>query len=178
MEKLLGEKLLDGTLIDFLTANSSDSTVLTEEEIGECVQQDTANVLWSFRQEEGKPEDEWIRFGRDGDIIVRQRLNDEKCIYYKFPKQNASSSYEWGLYAFGSGEEHYFLDWESEDYLVTVKRNAQKELIGIATYCMFADWIYGWQLYQEIDGEEIFRQYTAYVQNGTKYVGSAEPEYY
>lgn len=178
LEKVLGDNLLAGTLVDFLASNSSRYLILSESEIEECIQQDNSGVLWSFQQTEGTGEDEWIRFERDGDIVIRQKSDNSEYMYYKFPKQNDSNEYGWGLYAFGSSEEYYFLNWENEDYLITIRKDNENKIKGIATYCMFTDSIYGWLLYQEIVDTDIFRQYITYVQNGNDFVGSSIPSYY
>lgn len=86
------------------------------------IRKDTSGVLESFYYEYIEGGEEWFLFGRDNDIIVRQKIDNEKYpyCYYKFPCEGGG--YGGALRAYGKNEDYYFISWEDDDYLLVTKR--------------------------------------------------------
>lgn len=162
----LSTALQNNTLEDYVAEISAEYVLLQENEIMQYIRKDTSGVLESFYYEYIEGGEEWFLFGRDNDIIVRQKIDNEKYpyCYYKFPCEGGV--YEAALRAYGKNEDYYFISWEDDDYLLVTKR-AEGQVNGLAVYQMYGYALIGWILGLEKTsdgGVEV--TYNSYVSNG------------
>ncbi len=166
LTKELSTALQNNTLEDYAAGISAEYIRLQEGEIMQYVREDTSGVLESFYYEYAEGGEEWFLFGRDNDMIVRQKIDNEEYpyCYYKFPCEGRV--YGAALRAYGKNEDYYFISWEDDDYLLVTKR-AEGQVIGLALYQMYGYALIGWILGLEktSDGEVEVLYYT-YVSNG------------
>lgn len=135
---------------------SAKYVLLEEDEVMQCIWEDTSWILESFYRDHIEGGEEWFLFARDNDIIVRQESDDEDYLYcyYIFPCEG--DGYGAALCAYGKDEDCFFISWEDEDYLAVTKR-AEGPIQGIAVYNMnmsddnATGWILG--LEKRPDGE-------------------------
>lgn len=162
----LSTALQNKTLEAYVAEISAEYVLLQENEIMQYIRKDTSGVLESFYYEYIEGGEEWFLFGRDNDIIVRQKIDNEKYpyCYYKFPCEGGV--YGGALRAYGKNEDYYFISWEDDDYLLVTKR-AEGQVNGLAVYQMYGYALIGWILGLEktSDGEVEVTYYT-YVGNG------------
>ncbi len=162
----LSTALQNNTLEAYVAEISAEYVLLQENEIMQYIRKDTSGVLESFYYEYIEGGEEWFLFGRDNDIIVRQKIDNEKYpyCYYKFPCEGGV--YGGALRAYGKNEDYYFISWEDDDYLLVTKR-AEGQVNGLAVYQMYGYALIGWILGLEktSDGEVEVTYYT-YVGNG------------
>ena len=132
----LSTALQNKTLEAYVAEISAEYVLLQENEIMQYIRKDTSGVLESFYYEYIEGGEEWFLFGRDNDIIVRQKIDNEKYpyCYYKFPCEGGV--YGGALRAYGKKEDYYFISWEDDDYLLVTKR-AEGQVNGLAVYQMY-----------------------------------------
>ncbi len=173
----LSTALQNNTLEDYIAGISAEYVLLQEDEIMQYIRKDTSGVLESFYYECVEGGEEWFLFGRDNDIIVRQKIDNEEYpyCYYKFPCEGRV--YGAALRAYGKNEDYYFISWEDDDYLLVTKR-AEGQVNGLAVYQMYGYALIGWILGLEktSDGEVEVTYYT-YVSNGNYVWGERYLDY-
>lgn len=162
----LSAALQNNTLEDYVAEIPAEYILLQEDEVMQCIREDTSGVLESFYYEYAEGGEEWFLFGRDNDMIVRQKIDNEKYpyCYYKFPCEGRV--YGVALRAYGKNEDYYFISWEDDDYLLVTKKE-EGQVNGLAVYQMYGYALTGWILGLEktSDGEVEVSYYT-YVNNG------------
>ncbi len=172
MIQALSTALQNNTLEEYLAEISAEYALLSEDEIKRYVRKDSNGILESFYIEYMEGGGEWFLFGRDNDIIVRQKTDQEEYpyCYYKFSCQD--ERYGSALRAYGKNEDYFFISWEDDDYLVVTKR-ADGQVNGIAVYQMHGYTFIGWILgLEKTSGGGVEKTFYTYVSNGNYIQGT------
>lgn len=176
LEKELEKVLLQNSLDEFTTVYNAKHKELTKIEIQQCIADDSSGKLQDYAERIAKEDDRWFRFDEYPFIIIRHVLESGEYAYYEFLPEEYRADFAYVMRALGKSEEYFFIEWEGNMYFITTKKQ-DNERIGIATYCMHGENIYGWVLYQEkISEDEIGTRYFNYTTMGAKYFGMEWPE--
>ena len=123
--------------------------------------------------------EQWLLLSGTKTIFIRRPLENNTYEYYGFwvNEESKTFSYLPAMRALGLNEDYYLIEYEEKEYLITTKHDGE-ELIGLATYCMKDDALYGRVLYQEKTREgELKTKYWGYTQYGEKHDATYWPEY-
>ena len=176
LEKELEKVLLQNGLDEFITVYNAKHKELTKIEIQQYIADDSSGKLQDYAERIAKEDDRWFRFDEYPFIIIRHVLESGEYAYYEFLPEEYRADFAYVMRALGKSEEYFFIEWEGNMYFITTKKQ-DNERIGIATYCMHGENIYGWVLYQEkISEDEIGTRYFNYTTMGAKYFGMEWPE--
>lgn len=180
LEIILGDALLNDEVEEFIAENEISYRILSIEEQKEYAEKDCEGVLKTFlHSTSDNTDDLWFLFLESETIFVRRPLENNTFVYYGFwvDKEDECFSYLPAMRALGLEEDYFFIKYEEKEYFVTTKRNEGK-IIGIATYCMNGEFLYGGVLYQEKTSEgDLMTKYWGYTTHGEKHSATYWPEY-
>lgn len=178
LENALRKALIDEQISEFVSTYEADYKILTEKEKRKCIQKnDDSEILKDYQQCIAAEDDIWFGFADSQIYIIRHPIEQGEYAYYEFLPAGVTEDFSYVMRALGKNEEYFLIQWEGNVYVITTKRENGK-LIGIATYCMQGETIYGWMMYQEKSADNsISTKYYGYTTTGAKDFGTYWPEY-
>lgn len=177
LEEALGQALIDKQIGEFVTTYMAEYRILTDEEREEYIQSDSAGILKDYMESTTVEDDVWFGFMDSPICIIRHPIGQGEYAYYEYLPAGVVEEFAYVMRALGKNEEYFFVQWEGKVYVITTKREAGN-LVGIATYCMQGEAIYGWMMYQEkLADNSISTKYYGYTYTAGKEFGTHWPDY-
>lgn len=177
MIEALQSALKRDEILDCVADISADYVRMSEQEILQCMRDDTSGILESYYYDEMKEGAEWFLFSGDGDIMVREEMDKDgyEYVYYKFP-HIGNGVYDVGLDAYGKTADYAFIQWDGEDYLLVTRLDSSGESIeGIGVYYMLGYSLIGSVLCLDKSTDDV--RFLSYVINGSAIYGPPYPDY-
>lgn len=177
----ISQALEQDLIEDFLKQNEAEYRIIPVDEQQGYAEKEKTGMLKMYQEKYADEADIWFEIGTpELYYVIRQRLEDENYLYYQF-------FYEKGFkaeillekaYAWGKGEDFYFIEWDDKVYLTTTNRD-ENGINGVAVYCCLNNKSgrYGGMVYLEKKQGEIYYREYALSTTGTGIRGPGWVEY-
>jgi len=177
----LTQALEQDLIEEFLKENEADYRIIPMNEQQLYAKREKTGILRAYQEKYAGEDDVWYEIGTpELYYVIRQRLEDENYLYYQFFYEKGFKFEIWGekAYAWGKGEDLYFLKWDDKVYLTTTNHN-ENGINGVAVYCCLNNKSgrYGGMIYLEKNHGEIYCQEYTLSTDGTGFGGTGWVEY-